>query len=214
MNFPLFGRKFQRNLEDYGWSITLHKGFSYLFKPVYAQQVYRIYRIDLTKPHVPAESDAQGLIFRILSPDDDRAIDQIENVHEWLRGGLKESLKHGAMCLTAFEGEFVAGFNLIGFGEVSMPLVNKKRVFRKQHAWSEQIAVHKDFRQRGLGAQLRFRIFDELTGRGFKRLYGGALTSNIASLKLARKVGFREIVDLHYMRIFGHDIWRYKRVKQ
>lgn len=214
MNLPLFVRKFQRNLEDYGWSITLRKGLGYLFKAVYAHQVYRIYRIDLTKPHAPVEPDGHGLIFRILDPDDDRAIVQIENVHEWLRGGLKETIKSGALCLTAFDGEFVAGFNLIGFGEVFMPLVNKKRSFAKAHAWSEQIAVHKDFRQKGLGAQLRYRIFDELRRRGFKRLYGGALTSNLASLKLARKVGFREIVDLHYIQIFGHDTWRYKRVKQ
>jgi GNAT superfamily N-acetyltransferase len=214
MNFPLFVRKFQRNLEDYGWSITLRRGLGYLFKPVYAHHVYRIYRIDLTEPHVPAEPEEHGLIFKILDPDNDRAIDQIENLHEWLRGRLKESIKSGALCLTAFEGECVAGFNLIGFGEVFMPLVNKKRTFRKQHAWSEQIAVHKDFRQRGLGAQLRYRIFEELRGRGFKRLYGGTLPPNIASLKLARKVGFREIVDLHYTRILGYDTWRYKRVKQ
>lgn len=214
MNLPPFVRKFQRNLEDYGWSITLRKGLGYPFKAVYAHQVYRIYRIDLTKPHAPAEPDGHGLIFRILGPDDDRAIGQIENVHEWLRGGLKETIGSGALCMTAFDGEFVAGFNLIGFGEVFMPLVNKHRKFRKVHAWSEQIAVHKDFRQRGLGAQLRYRIFDELRGRGFKRLYGGALTSNLASLKLARKVGFREIVDLHYIRVLGHDTWRYERVKQ
>jgi len=214
MNLPLFVRKFQRNLEDHGWSISLRKGLDYLLKPVYTHQVSRLYRIDLTKPHAPPELDGHGLIFRILAPNDDQAIEQIENVHEWFRGGLKESIKSGALCLTAFDGEFVAGFNLIGFGEVFMPLVNKKRNFAKAHAWSEQIAVHKKFRQRGLGAQLRYRIFDELRGRGFKRLYGGALTSNLASLKLARKVGFHEIVDIHYIREFGHDTWRYKKVKQ
>lgn len=213
MEFPLFVRKFQRNLEDYGWSITLRKGLGYLFQSVYAHRVYRIYRIDLTIAQALPETEGHGLIFKILDQDDDRAIDQIENVHEWLRGGLKESIKSGGLCLTAFEGDFVAGFNLIGFGEVFMPLVDKKRVFRKRHAWSEQIAVHKDFRQRGLGAELRYRIFEELKRRGFKRLYGGALTSNIASLKLARKVGFREIIDIQYSRVLGRNFWRYKKVK-
>lgn len=214
MNFSLFFRKFQRNLEDYGWPVTLRKGLGFLFKSIYVRQVYRIYRIDLTKPVHSAESGGHGLTFSILGAADDRAIHQIENVHEWLRGGLKESIQFGALCLAAFEGDVVAGFNLIGFGEVFMPLVNKRRTFHQGHAWSEQIAVHKDFRQKGLGALLRYRIFEELGRRGFKRLYGGALTSNIASLKLARKVGFREIVDIHYISVLGHDTWRYKRVKQ
>lgn len=127
---------------------------------------------------------------------------------------MKENLRAGALCLVALQGEKVAGFNLIGFGEVSMPLVNKQRIFRKGDAWSEQIAVMKDFRQLGLGSQLRYRIFEELGRRGYKRLYGGALTSNVGSLKLARKMGFREIIDIHYFRILGRDIWRYKKVKQ
>jgi GNAT superfamily N-acetyltransferase len=213
MNIPFVALKFRRNIEDYGWSVTLRKSLGYLFRALYTHQVYRIYSIDLTKPHVSPGSDGHGLTFRILSGDDDRAIDQIENVHEWLRGGLKESIKCGALCLAALEGDFVAGFNLIGFGEVTMHLVNKRRAFRSGQAWSEQIAVDKAFRQRGLGAQLRYRAFEELRGRGFKRLYGGALTSNIASLKLARKVGFREVVDVHYWRVMGRDSWRYVRVK-
>jgi len=214
MNSSVLVRKVRRNLEDYGWSVTLSKSLAYVFQVFYAHQVYRIYRIDLTAPRPSAQCEEQGLSFKILSPDDHQAISKIENVHEWLQGGLKESLRAGALCLVALQGEKVAGFNLIGFGEVFMPLVNKQRIFRKGDAWSEQIAVMKDFRQLGLGSQLRYRIFEELGRRGYKRLYGGALTSNVGSLKLARKVGFREIIDIHYFRILGRDIWRYKKVKQ
>lgn len=214
MNIPSAALKFRRNIEDYGWLVALRKSSAYLLNVFYTHQVYRIYSIDLTKAHVSADSDGHGLTFKILSIDDDRAIEQIEDVHEWLRGELKDSIKRGALCLTAFEGDFVAGFNLIRFGEVTMHLVRKRRSFRPDQAWSEQIAVHKAFRQRGLGAQLRYRIFRELRERGFKRLYGGALSSNIASLKLARRVGFKEIVDIHYRRVLGRDSWRHERVRQ
>lgn len=214
MNISFAALKFRRNIQDYGWRVTLEKSLTYLFSVLYTHKIYRIYRIDLNKAHSSIESDGQGLEFRILSANDDHAIDQIERVHEWLKGGLKESIKRGALCLTAFEGDSVAGFNLIGFGEVTMHLVHKRQTFRPDQAWSEQIAVQKAFRQRGLGAQLRYRIFQELKERGFKRLYGGALTTNIASLKLARKVGFREIVDIHYRRVLGRDSWQYERVKQ
>ncbi|MBZ5502472.1 MAG: GNAT family N-acetyltransferase [Acidobacteriia bacterium] len=213
MNSHLFVRKVRRNLEDYGWRITLTKSLAYVFQAFYAHQVYRIYRIDLTKPRRPAEFDRPGLTFKILDPDDHQAISQIETAHEWLQGGLKESIQGGAICLAALQGEQVAGFNLIGFGTVFMPLVNKKRLFRKGDAWSEQIAVMKQFRNIGLASDLRYRIFEELGRRGFERLYGGALTSNIGSLQLARKVGFREILDIHYYRILGRDFWRHQKVK-
>ena len=214
MSLALFARKFQRNVQDYGWWISIRKVFAHFFRSIYGHQIYRLYRIDLDKGKEPVRIEADGLTFRILNGGDDRAIQQIENAHEWFRGELKETIKSGALCLTAFDGDSVAAFNLIGFGEVFMPLVHKKRTFQQKHAWSEHIAVDKEYRQRGLGAQLRYKIFEELRSRGYTRLYGAALTSNIASLKLARKVGFREIVDLHYICVLGRDFWRYKRVKQ
>ena len=45
-------------------------------------------------------------------------------------------------------------------------------------------------------------------------LYGGALAENIASLKLARRVGFQEFVDIRYIRILGWTGRQYERVKK
>jgi hypothetical protein len=44
--------KIRRNLDDYGWRITIQKTLAYLVRSVYFRQVYRIYRINLgaTKP--------------------------------------------------------------------------------------------------------------------------------------------------------------------
>jgi GNAT superfamily N-acetyltransferase len=234
--------KIRRNWQDYGWNVTVKKTLAYLARSVYFQQIYRIYRINLipaaskwsldlipvgcaSKPrlnkHGPQRADtepsadwgASSFTFKILTAEDRDAVAQIETIAEWLRGRLGEAIAGGQSCLVALDGDRVAGFNLISFDRAAIPLVNLTRKLRTDCAWSEHIAVRKEYRRAGLGAQLRFRIFRELERRGVRRLYGGTLVSNAASLSLARSVGFEEIADIHYSKFLSHEKWRYKRVR-
>ena len=205
--------KVQRNLQDYGWHITIKKALAYLVRSVYFRQVYRIYRINLDATKPPEELKNHNFTFKILTAQNVDMIAQIESIAEWLRGQLTEAISAGQMCLVALDGDEVAGFNLINFDHATLVLVNLKKKLRRDFAWSEHIAVKKKFRKTGLGSQLRFRIFQELKRRGIRRLYGGTLRSNIASLNLARSVGFKEIGDIHYRKFFSFEKWRYKRVR-
>ncbi|MGA2989424.1 MAG: GNAT family N-acetyltransferase [Candidatus Korobacteraceae bacterium] len=206
-------RKVERNWQDHGLGAVIRKSLAYLVKPLYEHRVYRLYKIDLLSP-AAAPYDIEGVSFRFLTPDDAAAIDQVEGHSEWLRGTVASRLRSGALCIAAFENGELAGFNLVSSGNVYMPLVRLGKRFRHDEAWSEQIAVVKDLRKKGLGANLRYRIFRELRERGFRMLYGGALAENIASLKLARRVGFQEFVDIRYIRILGWTGRQYERVKK
>jgi GNAT superfamily N-acetyltransferase len=205
--------KVHRNYQDYGWHITLKKTLAYLLRSVYFQQVYRIYGINLEKTSPPVYPNKHQLTFKILTPQNVDMIAQVEGIAEWLRGHLTEAIAAGQLCLVALDGDQVAGFNLIHFDHATLVLVNLQKKLRKGFAWSEHIAVKKEFRKTGLGSQLRFRIFQELKKRGIRRLYGGTLQSNIASLKLARAVGFKEMGDIHYRKFFSFEKWQYKRVR-
>jgi GNAT superfamily N-acetyltransferase len=207
-------RKIHRNWQDYGWHITAKKTLAYLVRSVYFYQVYRIYRINLGGYNPPTECELPGLTFKILTAQDVDAIAQIEAIAEWLRGRLAGAISVGQPCLVALDGDRVAGFNLISVERATLTLVNLTRRLRKDCAWSEHIAVKKEYRKAGLGAQLRFRIFQELKQRGFRRLYGGTLLSNAASLALARSVGFVEVADVHYRKFLSFEKWRYKRVRR
>jgi GNAT superfamily N-acetyltransferase len=206
--------KVQRNLQDYGWHITLNKTLAYLVRWVYFRQVYRIYGIKLDAIKTPKYSDNHDFTFKLLTPQNLDMIVQVENTAEWLRGQVKERIAAGQLCLVALNGEMVAGFNLINLEQASLILVNRKRKLRPGAAWSEHIAVRKEFRRSGLGAQLRYRIFEVLKSRGIRRLYGGTLRSNTASLKLTRSVGFKEICDIHYRKFLTFKIWRFRRVRE
>lgn len=192
-------RKIQRNVEDYGFLNTVKKGMLYLLTPIYEDKVYTIYGIDLENLQ-PKRFDNNRFTFKKLEKDNIEIIKQIEKMEEWLRGKLEFKLKKGALCLVALQKEKVAAFNLISFSEVLIPLIRLKKSFAEDEAWSEQITVHKDYRQKGLGTELRYRVFSELKTRGIKRLYGGSLKNNQANLKLTRKVGFQELVDINYKR--------------
>jgi GNAT superfamily N-acetyltransferase len=205
-------RKIRRTFQDHGLGSVLRKGIAYLIRPLYENRTYRLYRIDLAGTQTEDPSLMEGVEFRFLSSEQTQDIREIEQLSEWLHGSLAKRIEVGALCLAAFEDGKVAGFNLISFGAVYMPLVRLHHRFRRDEAWSEQITVAKDSREKGLGANLRYRIFQELRNRGYRTLYGGALLDNIPSLKLAQRVGFREFVDIHYVRVLASNKWQYRRL--
>ena len=211
MSFAVAIKKVRRNLSDYGFGETLRKALSSLLGSVYLERTYRIYRRDLRTGKF-GEEVPPGIDLRVIGAGDAAAIKDIENMEEWLQGAVKERLSRG-LCVAAFDGERVAGFNLVAFDEVYIPLLNMTRRLRPGHAWSEQITVAKEYRKGGLATALRHRVFSELQQRGFRFLYGGTLLTNIASLKSASKVGFRFLADVRYRKVLTRDYRAYRRIE-
>ena len=188
------------------------KTLKFVWRPIYVHQSYRFYRKDIVNASGIPKDDS-NITYTILKADDSVYILQIEAMVEFLKGKLFDKIDKGDICLVALKGDFVAGFNLIAFGTVFIPLINKSRTFRNGTAWSEHIAVHKDFRKMGLASQLRNRIFDELNARGIHCLYGGTLPTNFAAIGLANKMGFKMLADAEYHRFLFWKWWVYKRIK-
>jgi len=211
MDAGIVKKKFMRNLKDYGLLVALNKSLTYVVRVFYEHKTYRIYMIDLENFQYNP-SPKSGFVFRIISKDDTAVIQQIEDMEEWLQGKLSLKLENHGLCFVALDEENVAGFNLVAFGRVFIPLINMERILEDNEAWSEQITVHRDYRRRGLATELRYRVFNELKRRGIKRFYGGTLISNIPSLRLARKVGFRYLVDVRYIKVFNFRRWIHKKL--
>jgi GNAT superfamily N-acetyltransferase len=201
-------KKIKRNFRDFGIGAVITKGTQYVLRNLYVNRSYRLYRRDLSKTQWPQLS-SEGIVFKIVESKDSDAIRQIENMEEWLLGLFPEYLSHG-LCVAAFDGPLVIGFNLIAFREVFIPLLNMRKRLQPHQAWSSQISVLKAYRSQGLASALRYRVFSELAKRGIRLLYGGALVSNAASLRSAEKVGFRFIADVTYRKVLNreHRVWR------
>jgi len=211
MSIAIAIKKIRRNWNDFGIGGAFTKGVQYLLKSVYVDRIYRIYRRDLFAGQFP-EPTSEGLVFKVIGTGDSQAIRQIENMEEWLQGQLPEIMSRG-LCVAVFDGPTVVGFNLVAFQQVYVSLLNMRKRLRADQAWSEQITVDKAYRKQGLASALRYRVFSELQKRGFRSLYGGALASNIPSLKSAQKVGFRFIADVRYQKLLNRERRIYRRVR-
>lgn len=205
-------KKLKRNFQDYGLAVTLKKVYSSILQVFFESISYRIYRIRLNG-FAGKKLDPGGFEFRLLGPEEDEFIEQIEAMEEWLHGKVRKKLESGSVCLVALDGDQVAGFNLVSFGKVYMPLVKMARRFRQNEAWSEQITVGKAYRGRGLASTLRYAVFKILKTRGIKKFYGGTLPGNLPNRKLSRKVGFQEIGDIRYRRFFKKRSWTFNRIR-
>ena len=205
-------KKMHRNRRDYGSVAAIKKGLSYAFKPFYQSIHFRIYVIDLAKIQLNWV-ERKGYSFDILNKNDFEKILQIVEMEEWLTDIIYKKIEGKGLCLIVSKGAEVIGFNLISLDEAYIPLIKQKRILKEFEAWSDQISVKKKYRRSGIATELRNFAFLELKIRGIKKLYGGTLLKNTASLRLARKTGFKEITDVHFLNVLGHKKWEYYEVK-
>ncbi len=213
VNLGQIQRKFNRNLEDYGRRIAIHKTFAYLLKPIFSNIIYYLYELDLSNTFKPqADLQFPNYTFKLLSSKDSDPILQIENMEEWLKGTLSEKLKNNnAFCLAIFDDEKVIGFNYAVVGEGSIPLLHLKVILGPTEAWSEQISISKDYRRKGLANILRHHFYTELKQRGITALYGHRQEFNTASRHSAKKFTSNIMAKVKYQKIVGfHHLIFYK----
>ncbi|MDP2646893.1 MAG: GNAT family N-acetyltransferase [Desulfobacterales bacterium] len=189
------------------------KSLEYLAKPFYENRCYRIYRIDLTD-WAPTQNKASNFDFKLITPTDQSIIEKIENLEEWLVNRVKDKMNKGHICMAVLDNNKVAGFNIIALDKVEIPLLRQVRHLKEDEAWSDQITIAKEYRRIGLGTKLRYEIFGELKKRNIKKLFGGTLINNTASLGLAKQAGFQEVADIHFIKLFGIKRWKEYEVKE
>jgi len=204
-------RRVKRNIEDYGWKITIRKSWDYLFEWLYLHRVYQIIVIDPSTVSSQEVSGLQRFTFRTLQPKDTQLIEKVEELAEWLQGTVADRIARGDLCVAALSEGELAGFYFVGFGEVLIPLLQARRGFRPGRGWVEHVAVLKQYRRRGISTQLRYRTFEELRKRGCRRLYSGVLPHNLVSLRSALQAGFQPLAEVHFTKVLGSKAWRCNR---
>jgi len=206
-------RKFKRNLNDYGFFIAVKKMFLYPLTDIYKKKDIYVYKKDLIQ-YEPVEKSNPSFKYVFFKKENmtKDVFNQVLVIEEWLIDKLDFILDNQGICLAAMDGEAVAGFNLVSFNEVYIPLVELTRTFRKNQAWSEQITVRKEYRKKGLGSILRYKMFNELKARGNKSLYGSTMTDNISNIELSKKVGFEIFAKISFRRLLNRKKYSFEKV--
>jgi ribosomal protein S18 acetylase RimI-like enzyme len=193
-------KKIRRNVRDYGLLRTFSKIVGAVMRPIFQCRTYRLYRADLCKVIIPSVTD-RAFEYHFLKPTEKDCLTQILHMEEWLDGSLESIMQGSGRCLVAMDKGTIAGFNLVQYQEIHIPVVHYTRALRSRQAFSVQITVDKAYRGRGLGTTLRLEVFRALREQGMKYFYGGTDVHNQANLALCRKVGLKEIADIHYLKI-------------
>jgi len=209
----IFVKKFKRNLTDYGFLIAVKKMILFPFTDIYKKKDIYVYKKDLTK-YEPVEKTNPAFEYVFFEKNNitESVSNQLIAIEEWLFDKLNLILDNQGICLAAMDGDTVAGFNLVSFNEIYIPLVELKRTFRKNQAWSEQISVKKVYRKKGLGSILRYKMFNELKARGNKSLYGSTMTDNISNIELSKKVGFEIFAKIGFKRLLNRKNYTFEKV--
>jgi len=200
-NLKIFKKKFTRNFRDYGFFVCLKKTIFYLAKPAYEKTNAVLFKTDI-KNIDGKELYQSKLDYKWVESKDTYLINQIEGMEEWLTGTLEASLGNKKLCIAAIENEKVKGFCLISLGEIYLPLLYLKVLLKNDQAFSEQLTVHKQYRRKGIGTEIRSMAYMELKKRGMNTIYSSTTIDKIASIKSIEKVGGKRIGQLIYKKIF------------
>jgi GNAT superfamily N-acetyltransferase len=207
----LIYRKIRRNLLDNGVGRTFMKIVGAVFSPVVYRRTYVLYRADLLRIK-PTEPQRSHYTFRSLCSEDVSYVKQLPCMEEWLQGRPEPLLGDGEMCIAVLTGDRVIAFNLIAFNLLQLPVVHFARQLRSKEAFSEQISVAKEYRGKGIGTALRREVFRVLREKGIHYLYGGTDIHNLANLTLMKKVGFKCIAYIVFVKVLGRGTVMLRRV--
>lgn len=214
LNYPPLSmqwKRLRRNISDYGMGATLSKVINSVGRLFYYNRAYTIYRSDLRKLPLQSQAD-DSFSFRFLGAEEAKPYrTQVLAMEEWLIGAFDSILAEGGRCLVALDGDTLAGFNLVSFNQIVLPVINFTRKLRDGEAYSEQITVAKQYRGRNLGTKLRLELFKALRDQGIQKIYGGTDINNHANLALCGKVGLKPIANIRRIEFFGLKTMKIQR---
>lgn len=214
INYPPFSmqwKRFRRNVSDYGMRATLSKAINSMGRLFYYNRAYTIYRTDLRRLPLQSKAD-ETFSFHFLDAEQAKKYrTQVLSMEEWLIDAFDSILAEGGRCMVALDGETLAGFNLVSFNQIDLPVIGFRRKLRDGQAYSEQITVAKQYRGQNLGTKLRLELFKALRDQGAKRIYGGTDINNHANLALCGKVGLKPIANVRRIEFFGFKTIKIQR---
>ena len=123
------------------------------------------------------------IVYRPLTESDLKAVDELESLcfcDPWTKN----------MFLGAFLSEFFCGFGAFD-GEKLVGFIVSTVVF--EDAETDDVAVHPDYRRKGIGRELLLKAEEEAVKRGAARAFLEVRVGNGAAFALYEKCGYKTL---------------------
>lgn len=205
-------QKFRQQIGEGGLANTLVQGVEKAGNGYAPPFVFRSRRLVLVvaEPNPQRIPSLNGVESGFLTPEQREKFSAIPELARF--SGL---LAGGSSCAIALtEGKACAmAWARIGPGDFVMD-DNYRNGFRWQmqagEAWVHNGEAFGSARGAGVYLTAYKRMMEEFLKRGVKQVYGQITVGNVDSERTHRRLGFREVATLHYVRVGGVGCYRWK----
>jgi hypothetical protein len=147
---------------------------------------------------VPVPSNAPALSVRRLAADELPGLRATVDTEHWAL--FERFHQAGYHCYGGWAGEALAGYMWVNEGRPQMSQYFGTIPLRANEAFSGFVYASPQFRGRGVPCALKRDVAALLAARGITVIYGGIVSTNVASLKSSAATG------AHPLQMWGH--WR------
>lgn len=130
--------------------------------------------------------------FDIATEEDLKQIDEIDNRPEEHAEMLKLQKEGAGKLIVARHGDKIAGYVFVYYDHQSAHFP------KVQAPFLEDLMVHPDFRQKGLGRQLLQKCEEEVKSQGGKELTFAVLASDQQAIDFYTKKGYEKIPEMDF----------------
>ena len=206
----LYVTKTKVALRDSGVKHTLRRILEEtLLGKLYLSRQFIVYEKQLTELD-PVRLGNPNLSFSFVSLDNQDILEQMEKLSGWPQDLVATRLADSGECLVAVDNNGLAGFNLVGYGNIYIHYLDRHLTLSDSEAWSYQIFVSPPYRRSGVATDLRHIMFRHLASKGYTKLLGGYLSSNVKAGMLAESLGFVEREKVTLVKMLN---WKRYRVQ-
>ncbi len=141
----------------------------------------------------------------IASEDDLKQIDEIDNRPVEHAEMLKLQKEGAGKLIVARHGDKIAGYVFVYYDHQSAHFPEVQAPFL------EDLMVHPDFRQKGLGKALLQKCEEEIRNQGRKELTFAVLASNQQAIDFYTKNGYERKVEMDFKTPTGESGYYFKK---
>lgn len=124
------------------------------------------------------------------------------NFAKFKGGKAEERLNSGHLCFIAERNGDVVHYSWVAFKEIYLKELNRKLRMESDVAYIYDGYTVPEFRGMGISSLVAAKIFEYLLKNGFNKAYYLISSNNHPSLRVAEKIGSRNIGEITSIRLF------------
>lgn len=122
--------------------------------------------------------------------------------------GMKEGIRRGHLCFVADVGGEIVHYKWVAFDEAYVSELRRNIHIDSDSAYIYSTYTVPDYRGFGLDPKVTAKVFDYLSEKGIRKVYILVQHSNLPSLRVMEKLGYRKMGEINFTQVLGFGKYR------